>query len=68
MVNTLAVGFVVTPLTLVDVAICMNKLPEALCEAISPLAVEARTIRPLLQAMTIALIALPLATVLDAVL
>ena len=63
-VDTLAVGLVINPVTLVDVTIDMSKLTVPMSPIILPTAFIAGPIRPYLSAFTIAEAAEPLSCVL----
>ena len=53
-VGTITISFVVDPLALVDIAICVVKLTLPIGFSIAPLAVVARAVQPFLLSMAVA--------------
>lgn len=62
-VGSVAVGFVVDPVTFIDVAVCVVELAAAVRFAIGPLALVATSIEPFLLSLTVTVVIQPFAFV-----
>merc|ERR1719408_214657 len=67
-IDTVTIRLIVPPLPLVDVAVGVHEFTITLCEPVVPLPVKSCTVWPLLDPLAVALITLPLPSVLDPVL